>query len=324
MIVPDPLRRVVPELADLPYGDEPLASCASCAMTPRPSDPDAVFSSPTRCCTYHPRLANFLAGSALRRGGNGADRVRARLADPDGLTPEGILAPQSRSRRWKGRAAEAFGRDVSFACPYWVEGPLGCSIHADRDAVCRTWHCKVVTGHRGHRAWTAANVLLASVERRLARWCADRVTWDLADPAGSYLAAVAALDAASDEELRSLRSPRLEALLDAAFARAEDRDRSLPPVVVPAVRDWERRAEGVSVTSFSPFDRVLLPTWIFELLSRLDGQRGWREAVDLTSEALGRPVPHDLVWHLWARGLVAAPEDLEGPDDPVVTGLPEE
>ncbi|MCB9688756.1 MAG: hypothetical protein H6735_27195 [Alphaproteobacteria bacterium] len=332
MQVPDPLLRVLPELADLPFGAEPLASCASCAMAPRPSDPDAVFVSPTRCCTYHPRLASFLAGRALRRGGVGAERIRQRLRNPDGVSELGIVPPTGTRERWAGRTAQVFGRDPSFACPYWVEGPLGCSIHEDRDAVCRTWHCKVVTGQRGQVAWTAANVLVASLERRLARWCAERapadvrgVEWLPGDVAERWFVDAARLvDEASDEELRALRTSRVEALVEAAARRAAERDRPLPDVVVPTLASWERRPEGFSVTSFSPFDRVLLPPWIFELLSRLDGERTWRDAVDQASDALGHPIAHDLVWMLWSRGLVGVPVENEGSDIPVLSVLPDD
>lgn len=318
MDLPAPHLRVLPELAAVAFEPEPLATCAACAMAPRvPSSPGEVaFTAPARCCTYHPRLANFLAGQALRRGGPGAGRVRARMAQGAGVDRMGISPPSGRRR------AEAFGRDAELTCPYWLDGEaLACGIHADRDGVCRTWHCKVARGERGQAAWNAAAHLLTRLESRLAEWCAARVPGGPSE--AYYVACAEAVDAASDADLAAVRSPGLLALLRNLRERVAARDAPLPDVVQPRVLDWVVRDDGVAMASFSPYDRALLPPWIFELLARLDGTRPWREAVAEAARALGRPVPEGLVAFLWDRGLVGPPVPLEGSDEPVVAFLPE-
>ena len=48
--------------------EERRATCARCAMAQHPGDPPAStnkFSNDLKCCTYTPRLANFLVGRIL-------------------------------------------------------------------------------------------------------------------------------------------------------------------------------------------------------------------------------------------------------------------
>jgi hypothetical protein len=88
------------------------------------------------------------------------------------------------------------------------------------------------------------------------------------------------------------------------------------------IHSWKTRDDGVFLASWSPYDRVRAPTWVFTLLSKLDGQRPWREAVRESAEELGHPVPDEWVWHRWARGLLEGPDDPEGPTDPDPQVLP--
>lgn len=324
MDVPAPLLRVLPELAELSFPAEPLATCATCTMAPRvPARPGEVaFTAAARCCTYHPRLANFLAGRALRRGGRGAVRVRARIAEGVGVGPLGIEPGPERAARWRSRSAESYGRDAALTCPFWLDGEaLACSIHADRDAVCRTWHCKVGKGQRGQAAWSAVAELAGTLERRLAGWCAEQLAMD--DPERHYVACADLLDAAPDEALGALRTEGLTRRVASVRARIAERDAPLPDVVAPRISDWVRDEDGVALASFSPYDRAVLPPWIFELLARLDGVRTWRSALDETATALGRPIPGDIVLWLWERGLVGPPVAAEGSEQPVISVLPE-
>jgi hypothetical protein len=318
-----PLSRVMPELASLSFPTEPLATCAECAMAPRTParTGDLAFTAPARCCTYHPRLANFLVGRALRRGGPGAEQLRTRIALRAGVCPYGIGPGPEWTARWRARSVASYGRDEALTCPYWRAGePLGCSIHDDRDAVCRAWHCKVAKGARGQVAWAAASDLMAKLERRLAEWCAARLTMD--DPERYYVACADAVDGAADAELAALRSPGLDQRLAILRALTAERDAGLPDVVTPRVSDWVRGEDGVALASCSPYDRTLLPPWIFELLARLDGTRTWRQAAEETADALQRPIPEEIVRWLWDRGLVGPPVPAEGPDGPVLSIFP--
>ncbi len=98
------------------------------------------------------------------------------------------------------------------------------------------------------------------------------------------------------------------------------RDRPLPRCPTPALRAWTRHDDHVELQSWSPYDPVVAPPWVFELLGRLDGQTPWPEAVAATEAAIGHPVPADLVLRLWWRGCLAEPEDDEGDSIDVFPG----
>lgn len=343
MELPEPLLRIAPELARASFPSEPYATCSQCAMVARPGVErpahERAFTATARCCTYHPRLANFLVGRALRRGGIGADRIRARIDRREGVDPHGIAPGPRWERAWRARAAEAFGSDDRFTCPYWVAGgDLGCSIHPDRDAVCRTWHCRVAGGQRGQAAWGAVNVVLSRLELRLARFCVEQLPAPAPRPGEAridtdgivayYVACAERADRLTDADLAWLRSERIATLAGKVAVAIAARDVPLPDVLQPRIRDWVRVPDGVILTSFSPYDPILAPPWIFELLSRLDGVRTWAVAVAETASAIGAEVPDGLIARLWDRGLVgpaeigepsegeAPPFDPTGPTDP--------
>ena len=63
---------------------------------------------------------------------------------------------------------QGFGRRADWACPFWVKGPLSCSIWEDRNHTCRSWHCKHVDKAAGQRLWAAQRALGRAVESALA------------------------------------------------------------------------------------------------------------------------------------------------------------
>ena len=312
--------QLAPELASLSFPDEPLATCASCAMKPRPGIPEGpshpTFTASARCCTYHPDLPSFLVGRALRRGGPGAERMRLRLRDPDGVSALGVRAGAALRARYRARSEHEYGRATELTCPFWVAGELGCSIHADREAVCRTWHCKLAGGAAAYAAWMALKRLLGCIEETLARQCAadgeppepgaDAQAW-----ASWFTWCADHVDGLGPERLSALRGPRLVELIDATRARVAARDAPMPAVVMPALRNWAVQEHGVVLIGWSMFDPVQAPSWIFALLSRLDGRTPWRDALAATEVELGHPIGDDLMFSLYRRGLLIEPEHLE-------------
>src|SRR5688572_13086905 len=108
--LPDIYAIVVPELRPAEHPRETRATCASCAMWPT-DDPAGrrTFVQPHRCCTYVPSLPNFLVGRALSRGGTGADRLRARIREMDGVSAIGLLPTNAENERYGD--GSAFGLD---------------------------------------------------------------------------------------------------------------------------------------------------------------------------------------------------------------------
>lgn len=313
---------------------EALSTCGDCAMKPRVGVPEDApwapsFTSPARCCTYHPELANFLAGRVLRRGNAGSDHLRARLRLREGVIAEGIRAPAS----YKGRYLEAFGggfgHDDALRCPYWSDAPgegLGCTVHLDRDAVCRTWHCRVGGGARAHAAWMALKETLACVEVTLANRCVAElpgVPDDDAEPVVYerwFVRCADHVEALDDAAIDALRGEHLDALLGKLDAAIGRREAPMPEILMPTVSDWAVHATGVTLTSWSTYDPVEAPAWVFQLLALLDGRTPWRRAKATLEATLGAPVGDDVFVTLYRRGLVGPAEHVDVPPGMTILG----
>lgn len=328
--LPEPVAALLPELLDLPWDGEALATCEDCAMQARPGEvrPSRVtFTAPARCCTYAPRLPNWLAGRALLRGGAGAERIRARLEDPTGLAAPALGPTDALRAAWLARDDDAFGRNTSLTCPYWQEGAYGCAVHPDRNGVCRTWFCRTEAGARGHAAWMALKAALvetelALAERAVAGHDAPQEGAEASDWAAWYVGCAERVEGLSEAELEAVRGPRIDALVERAGAALERRHAPMPRVLLPNLREWTVEPGAVAISSWSPFDVFDAPPWIFTLLSKLDGERTWREAQREAQEELGVWVPDDLVLAMYQRGLLGPAEAVEGSSEPVFSVLP--
>ncbi|HEU4403928.1 MAG TPA: hypothetical protein VFS43_01340 [Polyangiaceae bacterium] len=191
-------------------GEQPAeakATCGSCAMSDaarhgRVEPVDGVrrlFRSDTKCCTYHPRLPNYLVGALLAGDeaalAEGRRRVRERLAGRVGVTPQWLKAPATYSLLYShGRGA--FGRAESLVCPYFDRQGGGCTVWAYREAVCSTFFCKYVAGADGIAFWTSLKTYLTIVELQLSRYALFRLYpeyilagHDRPDPEGGPLSA---------------------------------------------------------------------------------------------------------------------------------------
>jgi hypothetical protein len=205
--------RWVPAILGAPLPAESAATCDACVMLPPEGEPyrhDGPYFNPaTKCCTYVPRLASFLAGGILldRDGAlsEGRRRLEARLAARTGLTPLGLLrTPQE---AWMiDNAARAFGQHGALRCPYYGAGDGGCKVWRYRPAVCMSWFCKYERAGAGERLWNAVTTMVSVIERAVAHHCV--VALDLGEQALADLVIVppvepppsaAALDATQDE-----------------------------------------------------------------------------------------------------------------------------
>ena len=309
---------LAPELARLPLPDEKRSDCGSCPLAGAPFHPTI------RCCTYQPTLAPWTIGRALRRGGRGAETVRARLDDRQGRSERGLAPPPSWQAAYRREREQAFGRKAAWRCPYWVEGPLGCSIWHDRNAVCRTWHCRHDDGLQGHQLWVSVRGVLHAIEQRLTDLCVERLVAppEDADPeswAGYFLEAAELVDRLEATELLDLEDAELASLRERLRQQVEALGAPVPPVVAPLVEEVREHPDGVELVGYSAWNPVVLPRTVFVLLAELDGERTWQEALE-RAQAADPSVQADWIERLWRHGLVreaGASEvawGFEGPD----------
>ena len=162
---------------------ETKATCSNCAMSEAGCQgkvesvdgASRLFRPDTKCCTYHPRLPNFLVGALLSDDSpamaEGRGRVEAKLATRSGVTPQWVK-PSAKYNLLYRSARGAFGRSASLLCPYFVAEGGNCSIWAYREAVCSTYFCKYVSGADGRKFWMTVKTYLSLTEIQLSRWVA--------------------------------------------------------------------------------------------------------------------------------------------------------
>jgi hypothetical protein len=162
-----------------PIPPETHATCEDCAMCAPEGAPlsgkTLYFSPLVKCCTYQPRLPNYLAGRALEDEdfafSAGRATLEQRIDRGLGVTPLGIDQTATFGLIYQ-HGQEAFGRAESMRCPHYLEEGGGrCGIWRHRNSVCATWFCKHERGAVGMTFWHRLRDLLTAVEVSLASWC---------------------------------------------------------------------------------------------------------------------------------------------------------
>ena len=178
-VLPPLYARWVDSLLAAPVPAETRATCDDCAMCASegelPQKSTAYFSPRVKCCSYQPKLANFLVGRALEEKdlafSAGRETLERRIASRIGLTPLGL-----EQSAWIGALYEmssgAFGRADALRCPHYLDVAGGrCGIWRNRNSVCATWFCKHERGAVGWAFWERLRELLTAIESSLATWC---------------------------------------------------------------------------------------------------------------------------------------------------------
>ncbi|HYI00553.1 hypothetical protein [Hyalangium sp.] len=174
-------RSVFPSFFQSSIPPETKATCSSCAMCEsanpiRIESVDGVnrfFRPDTKCCTYHPRLPNYLVGAILSDEdagmAEGRRRIQEKIAHGVGVNPQWIKAP-TRYNLLYASARQAFGRTQSLRCPYYEPQGGLCTIWRYREAVCSTYFCKYVAGADGRKFWMTLKTWLTLSEIQLSRY----------------------------------------------------------------------------------------------------------------------------------------------------------
>jgi len=168
-----------------PIPAETQATCHQCAMCPPPAvasvhtaAPDS-FNPQTKCCTYLPRLPNFLVGRILSDDTPemrlGRASVVQRIERGVAVSPLGLGRDAVYTLLYRQGRAAAFGRSRTLRCPHYIEEGGLCGIWRYREATCITWFCKHVRGAVGKRFWETLKRLLFIVEESLACWCVQQL-----------------------------------------------------------------------------------------------------------------------------------------------------
>jgi hypothetical protein len=160
---------------------ETRATCHDCAMCEsgdaHQQPGSQLFNPQVKCCSYLPKLHNFLTGMILLDEDPGMARgrlsVEARMQAGLAVTPLGLEQNPRQKLVYDQIEMSAFGRAQSLRCPHYIDQQGGlCGVWKYRNSTCSTWFCKYVRGAKGRQFWEAARLLLLAIEDDLARWCA--------------------------------------------------------------------------------------------------------------------------------------------------------
>jgi hypothetical protein len=158
-----------------PIPPETRATCGSCAMVPPPDEPmgRTHFDPTTKCCTFVPRLPNFLVGAVLLdedpTAAQGRVTLEGRMLAGIGVTPLGLARPPAWDlvyRHGVVRGDQTFGRTRLLRCPHFLADGR-CGIWKHREGVCATWYCRHERGAVGFDFWEALGGFLHVIERAL-------------------------------------------------------------------------------------------------------------------------------------------------------------
>jgi hypothetical protein len=135
----------------------------------------AVFFDPaSKCCTYMPRLWNFLVGALLTddsaEAAAGRRTVEARIDTGVAVTPFGLARAPVYELLYS-RIKDAFGRAQSLRCPHYLEESGRCGVWRARESTCATWFCKYERGAVGLEFWERLHRLLSLAEYSVSTWC---------------------------------------------------------------------------------------------------------------------------------------------------------
>ena len=172
--VPGIWRYMLPAaLTDITMPQERRATCLDC--------PRAKFEGwrpDYRCCTYHPRVPNFLLGLALSDAKS--EPIVKRLIKDGFLLPEGMVSsPNQWAHYLSDTAEDRFGRSLKVLCPFLEQKSGMCNLYAFRNSVCSTFFCLHDNGDKGERFWSSLQTVAQQVEMALGQWALQQLGFDV-------------------------------------------------------------------------------------------------------------------------------------------------
>ena len=261
----------VTELLGAPIPRETEATCATCPQLPsETAPPQAKFFDPTtKCCTFMPKLWNFLVGRALREPDSaGRASVVARIERGEQVTPFGLFAPRSWLAVFQADG-QGMGRNRALRCPHYLDDGR-CGVWTSRESTCATYFCRHVRGKTGSTVWRLVGHLLAHLEQQIATACVADRAWNPARAADYYLECAAHLDTLSWPEVRALGGDRLTTLASEISAVLTA---SLPTRLRKGdIQVVSSQPGSVVALTYNGLDPTAIPSDVARVLDRFDGR----------------------------------------------------
>jgi Fe-S-cluster containining protein len=260
------------------------SSCGNC-----PKVVEEGFHPDFRCCTYHPRIPNFLVGLALEDAATAplvTEAIAAGFATPEGLIPTTAQTRAALAQRAAGR----FGQTADVVCRFLDVEKRECRMYRYRNAVCSTYFCTHDHGDAGQDFWSALQTAASQVEASLAQWTMAKVGLDVAAYFQRFEALAATVATHSDTPTRAWTTETLDQL----WGPWRGKEREFFLKCAALVRANKERlneiAASVTLRSTPEYDRA----------ARAQLTPEQRRELDLTDEGdQGEPASTSDLWYLF-------------------------
>jgi len=172
-IVPGIWAYMFPE--DFSYFKFPTARESTCGNCPKIVT--EKYLPDTRCCTYNPRVPNYLLGLALE---NKETAAAVRQLIKEGFaTPEGMHQTPVQTRiSLDQHIGERFGKAKDIVCRFLDLDSGMCQQYLYRNSVCASFFCINNHGEAGRDFWERVQALAGQVETSLSQWAMSQAGLD--------------------------------------------------------------------------------------------------------------------------------------------------
>ncbi len=264
------------QLMQLRFPEERAASCMHC-----PKSCYEDWRTDYRCCTYHPRISNFLLGLACKN--SEGEKAVDELLQRGMVLPEGMhSSPQQWLDFIDDEQNDLFGKSQKILCPMLDPVQGLCRVHAFRNSVCSTYFCDKDQGHAGEVFWSQIQTLGTQIEMRLAQWALQTIGFDVA-------ASLRALDELAPD-IKRLSTDRgwhpdaLKKIWGQAWGQEKEILLACADVIVQHQDQLWALAQQQIIMEPHAFDKALLqavPEAHRDILD--EDEEEWEEVADLTA-----------------------------------------
>ncbi len=179
--MPGVWRAMLPEdLQFMRYPSECESTCDAC-----PKVKEENFHPDVRCCSYHPRVPNFLLGLALQDQDTAPlieRMIASRLATPEGMQATPVQLKKSLEQSLTPNP----GGQPAVVCGFLDAKARRCGIYKYRDSVCATFFCKHDQKDEGYEFWKSLQSLAGQCEAALSQIVMAELGLDVDDYIGVF------------------------------------------------------------------------------------------------------------------------------------------
>lgn len=151
------------------------STCNNC-----PEIKDSGYRPDYRCCTFQPRIPNYMLGLSLLGPHKSSHSTISSLQWQRFFLPEGLVASPKRWALFLEDASEdKFGKSTQVLCHFLNKKSGVCEIYQYRNAPCSTFFCRHDQGYLGQQFWDSLMIYINQIEYALSQWVMDELGIDV-------------------------------------------------------------------------------------------------------------------------------------------------